>query len=73
MGGVVPAELGRGGQLGGVVVVEPGMAQHVTGAQPLLGVLHQQLRDQVLRLWRDVSPIILLEVELSLLNIVEKV
>ena len=39
------------------VVIEPGMLHQLRGAHPLLGILDQQLGDEVLGVLRDVSPV----------------
>jgi len=49
------------------------VAQHVTSTEPLLGVLHQELLDQILGLGGDISPFLGMEFKLALLNVVEEV
>ena len=65
--------LGRGAERRVVVVVEPLVTQNIPGAQPLFGVFHQQTFDEILGLRRDVSPLLGVKLELSLLNVGEEV
>lgn len=57
----------RGVQSCVVVGVQPDVPGDLGGADPPLGVLHQQPRDEILGLAGDVTPVVLWEHELSIL------
>ena len=65
--------LGRSHQSGLVVVVQPLVVQHVSGTQPLLSVLHQQFSDEILGWSGHCAPLLGVELELALLDVVEEV
>jgi len=73
LGRVVLSYLGRSDQSGLVVVVQPLVVQHVSGTQPLLSVLHQQLSDEILGWSGHCAPFLGVELELALLDVVEEV
>ena len=62
-----PSQSLWGLELGYSVVQEPGVLHQVGGAHPLLGVLDQQVGDEVLGLPRDVIPVTRGEVKVTIL------
>ena len=59
----------RSFQLIVVVCLQPGMSDDLGSGDPLLGVLHQQLGDQVLGLDRDGGPLGLRKLKITILKI----
>merc|ERR1719282_1538803 len=63
----------RSFQLIVVIGLQPGMSDDLSSGDPLLGVLHQQLRDQVLGLDRDGGPLGLGKLKITILDIVKEI
>ena len=61
-------ETRRSFQLIVVICLQPGMSDDLGSGDPLLGVLHQQLGDQVLGLNRDGGPLGLGKLKITILQ-----